>query len=69
MSYLKTPHYAMNGLGLGHDMNLIHPSVAYPGDSACYFQRLQVPGTKNLQFGGGPVYSKSLELWLVLLYV
>nr|CAB3264604.1 AF305499_1 Otx [Phallusia mammillata] len=60
MSYLKSPHYAMNGLGLGHDMNLLHPSVTYPGDSAaCYFQRIQGmhQGAKNMQFGAPPVYS------------
>nr|BAB68341.1 Cs-OTX [Ciona savignyi] len=62
MSYLKSPHYAMNGLGLGHDMNLLHPTVTYPGDSAaCYFQRIQGmhQGTKNMQFAAPPVYSSS----------
>nr|AAD30504.1 homeobox protein Otx [Herdmania curvata] len=60
MSYLKSPHYAMNGLGLGHDMNLIHPGVTYPDSAACYFQRLQVhQGHKNMPFGAPPVYSTS----------
>ncbi|XP_078483541.1 otx [Ciona intestinalis] len=62
MSYLKSPHYAMNGLGLGHDMNLLHPTVTYPGDSAaCYFQRIQGmhQGAKNMQFAAPPVYSSS----------
>ncbi|XP_039248511.1 homeobox protein OTX2-like [Styela clava] len=61
MSYLKSPHYAMNGLGLGHDMNLIHPGVAYQDPAACYFQRLQVhQGHKNMgPFGAPPVYSTS----------
>lgn len=32
MSYLKQPPYAMNGLGLsGAAMDLLHPSVGYPG--------------------------------------
>lgn len=32
MSYLKQAPYAMNGLGLsGAAMDLLHPSVGYPG--------------------------------------
>lgn len=35
MSYLKQPPYAMNGLGLsGAAMDLLHPSVGYPGESS-----------------------------------
>lgn len=35
MSYLKQPPYAMNGLGLsGTAMDLLHPSVGYPGSHA-----------------------------------
>lgn len=34
MSYLKQPPYGMNGLGLsGAAMDLLHPSVGYPGSS------------------------------------
>lgn len=34
MSYLKQPPYGMNGLGLtGPAMDLLHPSVGYPGES------------------------------------
>lgn len=33
MSYLKQPPYGMNGLGLaGPAMDLLHPSVGYPGE-------------------------------------
>lgn len=33
MSYLKQPPYGMNGLGLtGPTMDLLHPSVGYPGE-------------------------------------
>ncbi|XP_005989615.1 homeobox protein OTX1 B isoform X1 [Latimeria chalumnae] len=33
MSYLKQPPYGMNGLGLsGTAMDLLHPSVGYPGE-------------------------------------
>lgn len=32
MSYLKQPPYGVNGLGLsGAAMDLLHPSVGYPG--------------------------------------
>lgn len=42
MSYLKQPPYGMNGLGLaGPAMDLLHPSVGYPGEH----QPLQVLGT------------------------
>lgn len=50
----------MNGLGIGPDMNLIHPGVTYPDSAACYFQRLQVhQGHKNMPFGAPPVYGGS----------
>ncbi|XP_044310406.1 homeobox protein OTX1 isoform X2 [Varanus komodoensis] len=36
MSYLKQPPYGMNGLGLaGPAMDLLHPSVGYPGPIFC----------------------------------
>lgn len=42
MSYLKQPPYGMNGLGLaGPAMDLLHPSVGYPGEH----RPLQVSGT------------------------
>lgn len=42
MSYLKQPPYGMNGLGLaGPAMDLLHPSVGYPGEH----QSLQILGT------------------------
>lgn len=42
MSYLKQPPYGMNGLGLaGPAMDLLHPSVGYPGEN----RPLQVLGT------------------------
>lgn len=45
MSYLKQPPYGMNGLGLaGPAMDLLHPSVGYPGEH----QPLQVLGTLAL---------------------
>ncbi|XP_076800371.1 uncharacterized protein LOC143445279 isoform X2 [Clavelina lepadiformis] len=53
MSYLKSPHYPMNGLGIGHDMNLLHPAVTYPGIQGMH------QGAKNIQFGAPPVYSTS----------
>ena len=31
MSYLKQPPYTVNGLSLSSGMDLLHPSVGYPG--------------------------------------
>lgn len=43
MSYLKQPPYGMNGLGLaGPAMDLLHPSVGYPGEQWPLF-----PGRAN----------------------
>lgn len=48
MSYLKQPPYAMNGLGLaGPAMDLLHPSVGYPGEHGPF-----VPTPKPLQILG-----------------
>lgn len=48
MSYLKQPPYGMNGLGLaGPAMDLLHPSVGYPGERWPY-----VPTPKPVQILG-----------------
>lgn len=52
MSYLKQPPYGMNGLGLaGPAMDLLHPSVGYPGEHQpppTHSQFLQILGTPSL---------------------
>lgn len=48
MSYLKQPPYGMNGLGLaGPAMDLLHPSVGYPGEHGPF-----APTPKPLQILG-----------------
>lgn len=53
MSYLKQPPYGMNGLGLaGPAMDLLHPSVGYPGE-----QRALRPYPEPRELLGGPASS------------
>lgn len=49
MSYLKQPPYGMNGLGLaGPAMDLLHPSVGYPGEHQPRPLPPQILGTLSL---------------------
>lgn len=56
MSYLKQPPYGVNGLGLsGAAMDLLHPSVGYPGRSSCAHKHARTHGFLKMNASGLPV--------------